>query len=85
MLRWAEHVASMGESIQSFCVEVSWIMSTWRQRMIWEGNIKVDLGHLSCEDAYWMKLNNSRCYFRVGYRGQAVSTRHLEVTSDING
>jgi hypothetical protein len=62
-MRWAEHVARMGEGRVVCGVLVGkpeGRRSLWRPRHRWEDNIRMDLRELECGCVDWMQLVQDR-------------------------
>jgi len=67
-MRWAGHVASMGESRGVYKIlvgkhEVK--IPVGRPRHRWEDNIKMDLQELGCEGTDWIELSQTRDRWRA--------------------
>ncbi|KAJ4448308.1 hypothetical protein ANN_10323 [Periplaneta americana] len=69
-LRWAGHVARMGESRNAYRVLVG------RPRRRWEYNIKMDLREVGYDDRDWIKLAQDRARWRAYVRA-AMNLRRL--------
>ncbi|KAJ4432813.1 hypothetical protein ANN_21452 [Periplaneta americana] len=70
-LRWARHVAHMGESRNAYRVLVGrseGIRSLGRPRRRWEDNIKMDLREVGYDDRYWINLAQDRDQWRAYVR-----------------
>jgi len=67
-MRWAEHVARMGErrGVYRVLVGTSELKKpTGRPRCRWEENIKIDLLELGCRGMDWIELAQYRCRWRA--------------------
>ncbi|KAJ4433916.1 hypothetical protein ANN_16230 [Periplaneta americana] len=70
-LRWAGHVARMGESRNAYRVLVGrpeGKRPLWRPRRRWEGNIKMDLREVGYDDRDWINLAQDRDRWRAYVR-----------------
>jgi hypothetical protein len=62
-MRWAEHVARMGEGRGLYRVLVGkpeGKIPLGRPRLRWEGNIKMDFWEVGCGGIDWIKLSQDR-------------------------
>ncbi|KAJ4442688.1 hypothetical protein ANN_04277 [Periplaneta americana] len=78
-LRWAEHVARMGESRNSYSVLVGrpeGKRPLERPRCRWEDNIKMDLREMGYDDREWINLAQNRDQWRAYVRA-AMNLREL--------
>ncbi|KAJ4432614.1 hypothetical protein ANN_21237 [Periplaneta americana] len=78
-LRWAGHVARIGESRNAYRVLVGrpeGKRPLWRPRRRWENNIKMDLRELGYDDRDWINLAQDRDQWRAYVRA-AVNLRPL--------
>jgi hypothetical protein len=67
-MRWAEHVACMGDGRDVYRVLVvrpEGKRPLKRRRRRWEGNIKVDLRKIGIDEANWIKLAQDRVQWRA--------------------
>ncbi|KAJ4445846.1 hypothetical protein ANN_12531 [Periplaneta americana] len=70
-LRWAGHVARMGESINAYRMLVGRLEGKrllGRPRRIWEDNIKMDLREVGYDDRDWINLAQDRDQWRAYVR-----------------
>ncbi|KAJ4432413.1 hypothetical protein ANN_21032 [Periplaneta americana] len=70
-LRWAGHVAHMGESKNAYRMLVGRQKGNrplWRPRRIWEDNIKMDLREVGYDDREWINLAQDRDRWRAYVR-----------------
>ncbi|KAJ4440904.1 hypothetical protein ANN_10751 [Periplaneta americana] len=95
-LRWAGHVARMGESRNTYRVLVGRPEGKrllWRQRRRWEDNIETDLREVGCDNGEWIDLAQDMdqwlAYVRAAINlrlfNDAVSTARLFNTHRIGG
>jgi hypothetical protein len=62
-LRWADHVARVGELINAYSILVGdpeWKRSLRRPRCRWEDNIIMDLREIAWEGKVWIRLAQDR-------------------------
>jgi hypothetical protein len=62
-MRWAEHVARMGEGRDAYRILVGrpeGKRPLGRHRRRWEDNIKIDLGEIGIDEANWIQLAQKR-------------------------
>jgi hypothetical protein len=67
-MRWAGHVAGMGEGRDVYRVLVGrpeWKRPLGRPRCRWEDNIKIDLREIGIEGANWIRLAQDRVQWRA--------------------
>jgi hypothetical protein len=67
-MRWAGHVARMGEGRDAYRVLVGrpeGKRPAGRSRRRWEDNIKMDLGEIGIDGAYWIRLAQDRVQWRA--------------------
>jgi hypothetical protein len=67
-MRWAEHVASMGDGRGVYSVFVGrpeGKRPLGRPRRRWEDNIKMDLGKIGINGANWIQLAQDRVRLRA--------------------
>ncbi|KAJ4427587.1 hypothetical protein ANN_25235 [Periplaneta americana] len=91
-LRWAGHVARMGESRNAYRVLVGTLegnRSLGRPRRRWEDNIKMDLMEVGYDDREWINLAEDRDQWRAYVRAAMNLRRQLNavdfrVSSDLN-
>jgi hypothetical protein len=72
-VRWAGHVAHMGERRGAYRVLVrkpEGKRPFGRPRLVWEDNIKMDLSEVGCESKDWIELAQDRDRWRA--RGNVV-------------
>ncbi|KAJ4428371.1 hypothetical protein ANN_24390 [Periplaneta americana] len=80
LLRWAGHVARMGESRNAYRVLVrrpEGKRPLGRPRRRWEDNIKMDLREVGYDDREWINLAQDRVQWRA-YLKAAMNLRHCE-------
>ncbi|KAJ4445522.1 hypothetical protein ANN_12202 [Periplaneta americana] len=83
-LRWAEHVARMGESRNAYRVSVGkpeGKRPLGRPRRRWEDNIKMDLRKVGYDDREWINLTQDRDQWRA-YVRTAMNFRDHRATDD---
>ena len=71
-MRWAGHVARMGEGRSIYCVLVGkpeGRRPLGRPRRIWEDNIKMDLQEVGCGGMGWIDLAQDRDSWRALLNG----------------
>ncbi|KAJ4443916.1 hypothetical protein ANN_05703 [Periplaneta americana] len=76
-LRWAGHVARMGESRNAYSVLVGrpeGIRHLWRPRRRWEDNIKIELREVGYDGRDWINLAQDRDQWRA-YARAAMNLR----------
>ncbi|KAJ4439296.1 hypothetical protein ANN_07418 [Periplaneta americana] len=85
-LRWAGHVARMGESRNPYRVLVGrpeGQRPLGRPRRRWEGNIKMDLREVGCDGRDWIDLAQDRdrwrAYVRAAMSLRAEKSNHLKL------
>jgi hypothetical protein len=67
-MRWAGHVARMGEGRDAYRVLVGRSEDKrplGRPRRRWEGNIKMDVGEIGIDGANWIQLAQDRVQWRA--------------------
>ena len=67
-MRWAGHVAHMGERINAYGVLVEkpeGKRRLGRHRRRWDDNIKMDLQEVGCGGMYWIELAQDRDRWRA--------------------
>jgi hypothetical protein len=67
-MRWAEHVARMGEGKGAYRVLVGWPEGKrplGRPRRRWEDNIKMDLTEMRIDGVNWIRLAQDRVQWRA--------------------
>jgi len=67
-MRWAGHVAHMGERINAYGVLVEkpeGKRRLGRHRRRWDDNIKMDLQEVGCGGMYWIELAQGRDRWRA--------------------
>jgi hypothetical protein len=57
-MRWAEHVARMGEVRNAQQVLVVYLRPCGIPKDKWENNIKMDHKEMGCEDAEWVRVRS---------------------------
>ncbi|KAJ4434425.1 hypothetical protein ANN_22987 [Periplaneta americana] len=80
LLKWAGHVARMGESRNAYRVLVGrpeGKRPLGRPRRRWEDNIKMDLREVGCDDRDWINLAQDRDRWRAYVRA-AMNLREEE-------
>jgi hypothetical protein len=67
-MRWARHVARMGEDRSAYNILVGWPEGRrplGRLKRRWEDNIKMDLGEIGFRDVDWIHLAQDRGRWRA--------------------
>jgi hypothetical protein len=67
-MRWAGHVARMGDSRNSYNILVAksgWKRPLERPRRRWEDNIRMDLREIEWDSMNWIRLDQDRDHCRV--------------------
>jgi hypothetical protein len=62
-MRWAGHVARMGEGKGVYRIFVG--RPEGRPRYMWEDNIKIDLGEIRVDGANWIRLAHERVQWQA--------------------